>query len=475
MLNAVAPSMNRRQLLGGAAASIVGRVVCGAAASGVVFGSLPSKGVAPAVVFAIVGASLQTLNAILSLNSKGGGLGEQFAALNVKLDQVLRNQLYILQAISVLQQSIDALGRQIGGLFTEERYKSLAIDIFDLQRDTQRFLEATASLAGPLNQTKTAEYSRLLGSFGNLTSKAVNTFRLTNLSEEQAGLKGFNSILTIAPALPVLVGLLDTFRSIDSVLPGLGWEPSEYLASSRSLKEAMVVFRDNRVAEAKGALLGQANQLFKTISELKLWSPLVELFPYSEEASQGATLDICLESPTHLRYQRAGGVPGYFSFRLVNYRVFETIKVSYRAVSLPNASPSQVAYVGMDFHDPKEWTSNVQSIIKEGVATLSPDQFQALQPPGRSSDTIEGKPGCREMLTLIPPAFALADFAQPNKQPIEAAITVLMQTLPIYSNNLIYQEQMAQVGELCSVLSTALNNFDITVGKELATKARGAP
>lgn len=99
-----------------------------ATAGATAFGSFavpPARAIAPVVILAIVQGAITVLNAIQSLNAKGGGLGDQFAAINLKLDQILQNRIYTLQAIAQLQKSIDALESQVGGLLTLERYRSL--------------------------------------------------------------------------------------------------------------------------------------------------------------------------------------------------------------------------------------------------------------------------------------------------------------------------------------------------------------
>ena len=129
----------------------------------------PAKAIAPAVVFAIVQGAIAVLNAIQSLNAKGGGLGEQFAAINLKLDQILQNQLYTLQAIAQLQKSIDALGLRVGGLLTLERYRSLAIAIYNLRDDFQRFSTVLRPAVGErkraMSPTAIGEYNRLFSAW----------------------------------------------------------------------------------------------------------------------------------------------------------------------------------------------------------------------------------------------------------------------------------------------------------------------
>ncbi|UWU68214.1 hypothetical protein [Bradyrhizobium sp. NC92] len=102
---------------------------------------------------AVAQVALSVFSAIQSLNAKGGGLGEQFAAINLKLDQILENQIYALQAIAQLQRSIDALGRQVGGLLTLERYRSLAIAIYNLRDDFQRFSTVLKPTIGQRKRT----------------------------------------------------------------------------------------------------------------------------------------------------------------------------------------------------------------------------------------------------------------------------------------------------------------------------------
>jgi hypothetical protein len=177
-----------------------------ATAGATAFGSFaipPARAVAPMVVFAIVQGALTVLSAIQSLNAKDGGLGEQFAAINLKLDQILQNQVYVLQAIAQLQKSIDALGRQVGGLLTLERYRSLAIAIYNLRDDFQRFGTVLKPLVGQrrrtMSPTAIAEYNRLFSTLGTIVSDTRNTFALTNLDAGHTGLEGVNSLLIMGP------------------------------------------------------------------------------------------------------------------------------------------------------------------------------------------------------------------------------------------------------------------------------------
>lgn len=231
-----------------------------ATASATALGSFampPARAIAPAVAFAIVQGAIAVLSAIQSLNAKGGGLGEQFAAINLKLDQILQNQIYTLQAIAQLQKSIDELGRQVGGLLTLERYRSLAIAIYNLRDDFQRFSTVLKPAVGQrkrnMSPTAMAEYNRLFSTLGNLVSDTRNTFALTNLDADHTGLEGINSLLIVGPVLPVLVSLLDTFRSVNRLTPELGWAPSQYHSASASLRDALSIYGSLRAKEAQTA------------------------------------------------------------------------------------------------------------------------------------------------------------------------------------------------------------------------------
>jgi hypothetical protein len=133
--------MTRRQFL-----AVAGHF--GGWASTVLLRVLPAQAIEP---FTAVSIGLSIVNSLAALNAMGGGIGEQFAALNVKLDQILKNQVYTLEAIQQLQSSIDRLERQLGGFFTEERYRDLAISVLNLQADTNRVLEPITHFRLALN------------------------------------------------------------------------------------------------------------------------------------------------------------------------------------------------------------------------------------------------------------------------------------------------------------------------------------
>jgi hypothetical protein len=242
------------------------------------FGSFaipPARALAPAAAFAIVQGALTVLNAIESLNAKGGGLGEQFAAINLKLDQILQNQVYTLQAIAQLQRSIDALGRQVGGLLSLERYRSLAIAIYNLRDDFQRFSSVLKPSVGErkraMSPTAIAEYNRLFSTLGTLVSDTRNTFALTNLDAGHTGLEGINSLLIVGPVLPALVSLVDTFRSVNRLTPELGWTASQYHSASATLRDALSTYGNLRAKEAQAAQIQEATEAVTDISTVSIW------------------------------------------------------------------------------------------------------------------------------------------------------------------------------------------------------------
>ena len=121
-------------------------------------------------------------------------------------------------------------------MLTLERYRSLAIAIYNLRDDFQRFGTVLKPLVGQrrrtMSPTAIAEYNRLFSTLGTIVSDTRTTFALTNLDAGHTGLEGVNSLLIMGPVLPALVSLLDTFRSVNRLTPDLGWTPSQYHSAS---------------------------------------------------------------------------------------------------------------------------------------------------------------------------------------------------------------------------------------------------
>lgn len=438
-----------------------------ATAGATVFGSFaifPARAIAPAVAFAIVQGAIGVLNAIQSLNAKGGGLGEQFAAINLKLDQILQNQIYVLQAIAQLQKSIDALGRQVGGLLTLERYRSLAIAIYNLRDDFQRFSTVLKPAVGrrkrTLSPTAIAEYNRLFSTLGNLVSDTRNTFALTNLDAGHTGLEGVNSLLIVGPVLPALVSLLDTFRGVNRLTPELGWNPSQYHSASATLRNALSIYGDLRAKEAQAAQLQDATEALAEINAVSIWPAIRDsLITPPTKVSPTTRLSICFRTPVLRAFPVVSANPPLFIRKLTDYRAIETFAVDYQIVALPNALPAQIAYPQM------------QLAAKDGITTTEATRPRGIFPTGTeqarpipSIATIDEGSDCRDGLLAIGKKFAPGGLGtmQPDGA-LDDSFNQLVARLPRYNNALIAQEQIAQLQKLASILGKALDTFDTAV------------
>ncbi len=421
MVKAAGLLNRRRILLGTGATSVVGLI-----SPGLLISTRPSQAIEP-VTMVMIGLAI--VSSIAALNAKGGGLGEQFAALNLKLDQILQNQIYTLEAIQQLQKSITRLENQIGGLFTEERYKDLAIEILDLRTDTSRFLRSIISLpkGTALNPTKKAEYNRLLSTLGNLVSKTENTFLLTNLTEQKAGLKGIDSLLIITPALPVLISLLDTYRNLENLFPDLGLEASEYLAASETMKSALKTLTGQRIPEALSAQVNEAKAAMDEVKKNSLGAILVVILTPSE---QPTSKDVCFQTPGYTQTRPNGQETGSFAIQLENVE-----KIRGRV------------FISID---------GVGRVM-EGPAWVSTPAVS----------------GCYDGIGLIRPPRNI-QYGTPDDEGFVQNFNAFLVRLARYNNAAISQAQMIAMAELGKTLTDALAKFDEAVlakpSKHLDTK-----
>jgi hypothetical protein len=439
-----------------------------AATAGVtLFGSFaipPARAIAPAAAFAIAQAALTVLNAIESLNAKGGGLGKQFAAINLKLDQILQNQVYTLQAIAQLQRSIDALGRQVGGLLTLERCRSLAIAIFDLRDDFERFSSILTPSVGKnkriTSPTAITEYNRLFSTLGTLVSDTRNTFALTNLDAGHTGLEGVNSLLIVGSVLPTLVSLLDTFRSINRLTPELGWTVSQYYSASATLRDALSTYGNLRGKEAQTAQIQEATEALADINALSIWPAIRDsLIVPSTNASPTTRLSICFRTSVLRAFPVVGANPPAYFHKLTDYRAIETFAIDYQIVSLPDALPAQIAYPQMQLAAKGGITSTAVTRPR-GTFLLGTNQ----DPRVPSIATIDERGDCHDGLlaigkTAVPGGLGMME---PDGA-LDDSFNQLVARLPRYNNALIAQEQIVQLQKLATVLGTALDKFDAVV------------
>lgn len=439
--------LNRRQILLGTAASVVGLV-----SPGLLISTRPAHAIEP-VTMVMIGLAIAS--SIAALNAKGGGLGEQFAAFHLKLDQILQNQIYTLEAIQQLQKSITRLENQIGGLFTEERYKDLAIEILNLRTDTSRFLRSIISLpkGTTLNPTKKAEYNRLLSTLGNLVSKTENTFLLTNLTEKKAGLKGIDSLLIITPALPVLISLLDTYRNLETLFPDLGLEASEYLAASETMKSALKTFTGQRIPEALSAQVNEAKAAMDEVKKNSLGAILVDILTPSE---QPTSKDICFQTPGYTQTRPGGQETGSFAILMNEYRLLRKIAFRYSSVTFSGVSPAETIFPRIELQPRAGWKlENVEKI--RGRVFINIDGVGRVM-EGPAWVSAPAVSGCYDGIGLIRPPRNI-QYGTPDDEGFVQNFNAFLARLARYNNAAISQAQMIAMTELGKTLTEALAKF----------------
>src|SRR5262249_46992693 len=79
----------------------------------------PTFAVEPATVAAIIAASASVISSTLDFLKKAGDFELELQALHVKLDQILRNQLIIMEAISDLAANVQLILEKVDHLPVE--------------------------------------------------------------------------------------------------------------------------------------------------------------------------------------------------------------------------------------------------------------------------------------------------------------------------------------------------------------------
>ncbi len=380
--------------------------------------------------------AMAVYGAIRSMNAKGGGIGLQFAALNLKIDQILLNQIYTLQAIAEVQKSIEILERQVSGLFVQNRYLDLTIDILALESDTKRFLESLLLLpeGAKLNQTKAFEYNKLISELGHLISKTERTVTLTKLDRITTEQRGIAALLALLPALPILITLLDAFRQIENFHSDFGWERSAYLSASRSLKRTMIALKEQRMTEVLSVHVDEATNAYKLMSAVPFWGAISKHFPSEDEDEEKhRSVTRCLKTPemsgvSHLNYPYM-------------YQYSQELTYHYISTRIPGAKPSEIVFLNVRLDDLKahegfSWGKQGQNKPRETIAHCE-DGLPTFQ--GRE------------------------DWVEPNGIVLKQTFDRFAQSLPAFNQALIYQGQTIKMQELMDVLVRALEKFDSAV------------
>lgn len=201
----------------------------------------------PAIVTAF-----QVMSTLSSLaNSASSGLDERFRAINIKLDQVMENQIHIMEAISAVQQSLDNLRNDIQGILTVEHYRVLAIDIAE---HNLRLVQFSDSVLRNLNfvknsNIKRAEYQELLIDTRRIVARFKETVNNTDFSHSSVGTKGRNSVLVFAPSLVIISRSVRLLYALEGLYEDIGWHLLDYKQIGETLKSAYEQFNDNQIKQ----------------------------------------------------------------------------------------------------------------------------------------------------------------------------------------------------------------------------------
>lgn len=177
---------------------------------------------------------------------RGGGMGQRMAALNIKLDQVLDNQITILGAVGQLQSSIQRLSEDVEGYLINADYRSFLRETLAVTELCKRLI---ARDAPPELKAKDFE-----GVFNDLYRLVLSSKAALQLGP--ATRQGLTSALYASSALMVLTENCYSLAQLEIELPeDLRWQssrPQKYEEMMEVLEEALTLLKDRRLVEADG-------------------------------------------------------------------------------------------------------------------------------------------------------------------------------------------------------------------------------
>jgi hypothetical protein len=281
----VAPHTSRRDFLKGTAAVVARASLPATSVSLLSFSEVATAAIDPGTAVAIG-------SAVLSMMNKGGGAGKQLAAMNLKLDQILRNQRTIMEAISALEESIAQLPKQYAGLQTNEAY-------FKLRERAAAFTkEIELLITRPIPpKEKIGDYSALFGRFYIDLIGACT--RIENRSTDTAGLM---SVVHAGKAALFYFGSLAALATFEVHLPPKDrWKDNrafKVAEMARLLEGTLSVLRTKRTPEALSEQQAAERNAYAEAKE----SYIGELIPrmlvggVDSEVNGSRTLSVCLRS-----------------------------------------------------------------------------------------------------------------------------------------------------------------------------------
>lgn len=199
-----------------------------------------------------ISAILEIVNSINALSKNtDDGMNQQFMALHVKLDQILKNQVTILQAIAIVNNSIDRLSNELKGMFTHQLYHDTAIKIISLHQEINQFAELVKSDpdAVRISTTKKNEFVSLLIRTRQMAAELNSVASTTNFVGSD-NRQAFFSFLKIAPAIVCLPQSMLLLFSLEGMYEDVGFTLGDYKQIAKTISYAC----DNlcsRIVEAK--------------------------------------------------------------------------------------------------------------------------------------------------------------------------------------------------------------------------------
>lgn len=277
---------NRRALLKSALSVIVARGVCSLAPLRLLLA--PRTGSAQYVDTAVT-----VISALNALSAKRNGNGEalRLAAIDLKLDEVLRNQVRLATAIDEVQRSIGRLQAQIPGFITAEAYRVLWEDAYGIFDQFKNLNQRPVKI-----DRKVADYLRLF----NTLYDSVTVVR-SRIATTHAGAQGVASMLSASQALILYVDCLKAMAAFERALPrSERWNDDreqKMKEVTKTLIGALDELQQKRIPEA---VADQTEIAANTLSNMKplwkgLWDQMIAVASQSPQLPNHA-LDRCFKS-----------------------------------------------------------------------------------------------------------------------------------------------------------------------------------
>jgi hypothetical protein len=258
---------NRRTFLKGAMSFITARGLLSlASVSALLAPRLTSAQYVQAAVTII-----STLNSLSSARN-ANGMAMRLAAIDLKLDQVLQNQILLAQAVEQVQKSITELQSQVPGFITAESYRLLWEEAYGIFEQLKKLNQRPVPVSG-----KIADFQRL---FAKLYD-SVTVVR-SRIATTHTGAQGVASMLSASQALILYVDCMTAMAAFERALPNSKkWEDDraqKLKEMSETLIASLEELQQKRIPEAIADQTEIAAEQLRKMSPLwkGLWDQLME-------------------------------------------------------------------------------------------------------------------------------------------------------------------------------------------------------